>query len=299
MPGVIFDLDGVIVELRALGRPWLRLTAGAPYGAPGRHLATSLGATGPATTVSSACCSATGALGLALDDLRAGRVDLAVVGGADAVDRFIHAGFDLLGALTSDRMNPFGEGRSGLILGEGAGVMILESADHARARGVSPRVELAGAGLGGDANHMTGPDREGRGVERALRAALDDAAVSAEDVDLICAHATSTPFNDAMEARALHRVFGHRRPVVPTVAYKPVLGHTLGACGLLEAIACAEIIRRGEIPATPTPGPQDPDCPFPLLREVPRAQPVACAVSSNSAFAGNNAAVVLRRREVT
>lgn len=267
------------------------------YGAPARHLARSLGTAGPVVTVSTACCSATGALGVALDDLRAGRVDLAVVGGADAVDRFIHAGFDLLGALTPDRMNPFGEGRSGLVLGEGAGAMILESSDHARARGVTPLAELAGAGLAGDANHMTGPDREGGGVERALRMALHDAGITADDVDLVCAHATSTPFNDAMEARALHRLFGHRRPVVPAVAYKPVLGHTLGACGLLEAIACTEVIRRGQIPATPCPGPQDPDCAFPLLREDPLEQPVATVASSNSAFAGNNAAIVLRRWE--
>ncbi len=265
------------------------------YGAPARHLAAALGSRGPAVTVSNACCSSTAALGLALDDLRRGAIDVAVAGGADAVDRFIHAGFDLLGALTQGEMNPFGEGRTGLVLGEGAGALILETEAHARARGVLPLTFLAGSGSAGDANHMTGPDREGRGVERSLRMALDDAGVTADDVDLICAHATSTPFNDAMEARALHRLFGHRRPVVPAVAYKPVFGHTLGACGALEAIACVRALAGGRIPAPPTAGPQDPDCPYPLLRDEISGTPVAVAVSTNSAFAGNNAAVVLRR----
>ncbi|MDP7114753.1 MAG: beta-ketoacyl-[acyl-carrier-protein] synthase family protein, partial [Myxococcota bacterium] len=282
---------------RVEGRPPPWGPADTDYGAPARHLARALGSGGPAVTVSTACCSATAAMGLALDDLRRGAVDLAVVGGADAVDRFIHAGFDMLGALTAAEMNPFGQDRSGLVLGEGAGALILETREHARARGVTSRAWLAGAGLGGDANHMTGPDREGRGVERALRMALDDAGVTADDVELICAHATSTPFNDAMEARALHRLFGHRRPAVPAVAYKPVFGHTLGACGLLEAIACVLVLERGTIPPTPGPGPQDPDCPYPLLRDVALDGPVSVAASTNSAFAGNNAAVVLRRAE--
>ena len=124
---------------RVEGRPPPWGPADTDYGAPARHLARALGSGGPAVTVSTACCSATAAMGLALDDLRRGAVDLAVVGGADAVDRFIHAGFDMLGALTAAEMNPFGQDRSGLVLGEGAGALILETREHARARGVTSR----------------------------------------------------------------------------------------------------------------------------------------------------------------
>ncbi len=284
------EYHGAHVERRE--PPWG--PRGTDYGAPAREAAAALGLAGPVVTVSAACCSATSALGVALDDLREGRVDVALAAGADVVDRFVHAGFDGLRALTPDEMNPFGEGRSGLILGDGAAALVLETRDHAWARGVEPRAVLAGAGLAGDANHMTGPCREGRGVERALRMALVDAAVTADEVDLISAHATGTPYNDAMEARALHRLFGHRRPAVTAVGWKPVLGHTLAACGALEAVAAIECIARGTIPPTAGAGPQDPDCPFPLLRHAAARHPVRVVASTNSAFAGNNAAVVLR-----
>lgn len=276
--------------------PWGSADTG--YSAPARQVAHLLGIEGPVLTVSTACSSATAALGMALDDIRHGVVDMALVGGADRVDRFVHAGFDLLGALTAQTMNPFGTGRTGLILGDGAGALILEGLPHARARGVRVLAELAGAGSAADANHMTGPDREGRGVERALQMAIDDAALLVDDVDLVCAHATATPYNDAMEARALSRLFGHRRPLPMAVGYKPVTGHTLGACGVLEAIACVQIITNGTVPASAGAGPQDPDCPFPLLRGEPLRQPVGVAVSCNSAFAGNNAAVVVRALEL-
>ncbi len=275
--------------------PWG--AAGTGYSAPAVQVARVLGIEGPVLTVSTACSSATAALGMALDDIRHGIVDVALAGGADRVDRFVHAGFDLLGALTAGAMNPFGEDRSGLILGDGAGALILEGLTHARARGAHVLAELAGAGSAADANHMTGPDREGRGVERALQMAIDDAALLADDVDLVCAHATATPYNDAMEARALARLFGCCRPVIPAVGYKPVTGHTLGACGVLEAIACVRSMGAGVVPAGGGAGPQDPDCPYPLLRGDPVQMPVAVAASCNSAFAGNNAAVVLRAVE--
>lgn len=269
------------------------------YGAPAREAAAALGVRGPVLTVSAACCSATSALCVALDELREGRVDLALVAGADVVDRFVHAGFDLLRALTPGAMNPYAEGREGLILGEGAGALILESREHAVARGVAPRAVLAGSGMAGDANHMTGPCREGRGVERALRTALDDAGVTADDVDVISAHATGTPYNDAMEARALQRLFGHRQPPVPAVGWKPVLGHTLAACGALEAIGLVRCLEQGIVPHTVGAGPQDPDCPFPVVRHRPLEGDLRVAVSTNSAFAGNNAAVVIRSAEGT
>jgi 3-oxoacyl-(acyl-carrier-protein) synthase len=272
---------------------------GTGYGAPAREAAVALGIRGPVLTVSAACCSATSALCVALDELREGRVDLALVVGADVVDRFVHAGFDLLRALTPGAMNPYAEGREGLILGDGAGALILESREHAMARGVAPRAVLAGGGLAGDANHMTGPCREGRGVERAQRMALDDAGVTADQVDVISAHATGTPYNDAMEARALQRLFGHRLPSVPAVGWKPVLGHTLAACGALEAIGLVCCLEQGIVPHTAGAGPQDPDCPFPVVRHQPLEGELCVAVSTNSAFAGNNAAVVLHTPKTT
>ncbi len=282
---------------RVAGRtpPWSPDHAG--YSGPAERVAAHLDVRGPLVTVATACTSSTAALGLALDDLREGAVDLAIAGGVDVVDRFVHAGFDLLGALSGGAMNPFAAGRRGLVLGDGAAVVLLEREESARARGVAPRALLAGAGLSADANHMTGPDREGAGVERALRAALADAGYAAADVDLVCAHATATPYNDAMEARALHRLLGRRRPGVPVVGFKPVIGHTLGACGALEVVACVEAMARGTVPATAAPGPQDPDCPMPLRRGAALELRPRVVLSGNSAFAGSNAALVIAAPE--
>ncbi len=253
----------------------------------------------PATTVSIACASGTAALAVAAGWLADGRAPAVVICGVDALSLYIHAGFSGLGALSADRPRPFSAERDGLLLGEGAGALVIEPAASASRRGAAVLAELAGVGLSADAVHMTAPDRQGGGAARAMQAALADAGVGADTVDLVSVHATGTVFNDAMEGRALSRVFGDRP--LDLFGVKQAIGHTLGATGAIEAAVVVSAICEG----APPPGPAgiDPELGLP---EAPGRAP-RVVVSTNSAFGGANAAAVLaapgalpplRRRDV-
>jgi hypothetical protein len=238
----------------------------------------------PRTTVSVACASGTTVFELARGWLRAGWCERVVVAGVDALSLYIHAGFAGLGALAREATRPFGLGRDGLMLGEGAAAFLLETPASARAAGRPARATLLGVGLSQDGVHLTAPDRTGAGLARAIRVALEDAKVDPEEVGAVSAHATGTVFNDAMEARALSAVFD---APVPLHAAKPVIGHTLGAAGALEAALLLAILEGAEAPAPPTI--EDPDCP---LRVAP-TPPARLGLSVNAAFGGINAAIVL------
>jgi 3-oxoacyl-[acyl-carrier-protein] synthase II len=174
-------------------------------------------------------------------------------------------------------------------------MLVVESEAHARARGAMADIELAGCGLSGDAVHMTAPARDGAGAARAMRAALHDAGVAPSEIDFVSAHGTGTLYNDAMEMAALAAVFGASAPRPSVNSIKGAIGHTLGAAGSFEAIMCARVLRDGVIPATAGCEQLDPACALDIVRERPRRQPVRIALSTSSAFAGNNAAIVLRR----
>ncbi len=248
---------------------------------PTRAVARQLGLGGPIATVSVACISSTAAFLVAASWLREGRCDAVVVAGVDALSLFVHAGFGGLGALSASRPMPFSAERDGLLLGEAAAALLLEPESRAGARGIAA---LLGCGMAGDATHMTAPARDGRGAAASLRAALTDAGLRANDVDAVSLHATGTVFNDAMESAAVATVFGRRSLAFHGI--KHLLGHTLGAAGAVEAVVCAESIRRGTVP--PPPPSVGADCP---LRHEPR--PPRVVASMSSAFAGANAAIVL------
>ncbi|MCB9759982.1 MAG: hypothetical protein H6739_09130 [Alphaproteobacteria bacterium] len=247
---------------------------------------------GPVATVSIACASGTAAFALAQAWLLEVRADAVVVAGVDALSRYIHAGFNGLGALSAATPRPFHPDRDGLTLGEGAAALVLEPAERAAARGARARAALLGVGLAADAVHMTAPHREGRGAAAAIRAALDDAGLQPGDIDMVSVHGTGTVFNDNMEAFALREVFGARP--VPFHGVKQAIGHTLGAAGAIEAAVVVDALERGVQPPPPPVIADD----LPVARPPARPPAPRVALSTNAAFGGSNAAVVLARPDV-
>ncbi len=264
-----------------------------PYYAPAARVAEAIGARGPVVTPQLACASGSAAVALAADWVRAGRAEVVLAGGADLLCRFVVAGFNCLHA-TADVARPFDRDRRGLVLGEGAAVLVIEEAARAARRGARVRARVLGTGAAADATHMTAPDREGSGLVRAVLAALHDAAVDPDAVDFVSAHGTGTPFNDAMEARALRRLFGDRP--VPVNSIKGAIGHTLGAAGAFEAVLCSGVLDEACIPPTVGLEHPDPACEgLDLVHGEARRGDVRVAISTSSGFAGANTALVLGR----
>ncbi|CAL9581996.1 hypothetical protein SUDANB15_05025 [Streptomyces sp. enrichment culture] len=258
--------------------------------------------TGEARTVTSACASGTEAIGQAVDRIRHGRVDVALAGGAEAViTPAIMASFAAMRALADgdpsggSPSRPFGKDRDGFVNGEGAGVLVLESEEHARARGARVYCEAAGWGLSTDAHHMAAPDPSGGGIALALRRALQDAEGHVADVVHVNAHATATVDGDLAEARALRGVLGRRD--VPVTALKGHLGHLQGAAGGVEAVAAVLTLHHGVVPPTIGCAEVDDAIDLDVVRGAPRALPgTGDLVLSNSfGFGGHNAVLALRR----
>ncbi len=263
---------------------------------PASHIAAAVavatGAKGVRRTISSACASSTGAMGVAADLIRTGAADLVITGGTDTVSLAVTAGFNSLRALAADGCRPFST-QPGITLGEGAGVFVLERLDKARGRGAAVRAEILGYALSGDAHHATAPDDDGDGIARVLRAALQDAGIAASEVDYLSAHGTGTDANDIAESRASAAVFGRD---VPLSTPKSIFGHTLGASGVIETALTLGMAAQGLIP--PTLGFDAPREGCEALDYVPnvaREADIDTFVCNNYGFGGNNASVVLRR----
>jgi 3-oxoacyl-[acyl-carrier-protein] synthase II len=282
-------LGGVEEGERALGGDTKRRRLrDALYDAPAHDLARWLGATGPAITVSTACASGATALAVGADLLREGEADAVIAGGYDILCRFVMRGFDALRSLTRDFVRPFDRRRTGLLLGEGAAlVLLLREKDAGRAR----LGTLLGYGSASDGAHIAAPDPGGAGLERAVRAALAQADVTPDDLDFVSAHGTGTPLNDKIETAVLRRVIGTR--TVPVTSIKPGIGHTMGAAATLEAIMCLLASRHGMIPATLHLEEVDPDCDFDHVIGQPRASWPRISLSTSLGFGGCNGALVL------
>ena len=282
-------LGGVEEGERALDGSPRRLRR-ALYDAPAHGLARWLGARGAVVTVSTACASGATALGIGAEMLRRGEADAVIAGGYDILCRFVMRGFDSLRSLTRDRVRPFDRRRSGLLLGEAAALLLLR-----REREAGPRRlgTLLGCGSASDASHIAAPDPQGRGIERAMRAALAEAGIAGADIDFVSAHGTATPLNDPIEAAALRRVLGPRAGTVPVNSIKGAFGHAMGAAAALEAILCLLAGRHGQIPATLGLEERDAACDIDCVQGGPRALRPRMSLSTSLGFGGCNAALVI------
>lgn len=260
------------------------------------HLAMEFGATGPNLVTATACASGATAIGAALRLLRDGTCDVVIAGGSEAaVSPLIVTGFSQMGALskrTDDpraASRPFDADRDGFVIGEGSGILVLEREADALARGARVRAKVAGHGASADAYHMTAPDPEGRRILQALRAALAEAEVMPDEVDHVNAHGTSTPLNDAVEAKVLRELLGDGPAVTST---KGVTGHTLGAAGAIEAALTVLAIEHSTVPPTANLDRQDPDVELDVVAGRPRDRRIGVAVSNSFGFGGQNAVLV-------
>ena len=253
--------------------------------------------------VVSACASGSHALGEALRHIRDGHADIMLSGGSEAaITRLGYAGFCNMQAMSTDfndtpekASRPFDKLRDGFIMGEGSGVLVIESLEHAQARGARIYCELAGYGATCDAYHITGQDQEGKGLALCLNRALAEAGIEKSEVGYINAHGTSTPINDRCETLAIKRCFGELAPKISISSTKSMTGHLLGAAGGVEAAACVMAIHTGMIPPTINYENPDPDCDLDYTPNVAKARKVDVAISNNLGFGGHNASLVFKR----
>ena len=260
------------------------------------------GAKGPNTVVCTACAAGTHAIGDAFKTIQRGAADVMICGGNESVvTELALAGFSSLKALSTRNdepekaSRPFDKDRDGFVIGEGAGIMILEALDHALERGARIRGEVVGYGLTGDAYHMTAPPEDGEGGARCMRMALDDAGISPEDIDYINAHGTSTPLNDSCETAAIKSVFGERAYKIPVSSTKSMTGHLLGGAGGVEAVFCVKAIEDGVVPPTINYETPDPACDLDYVPNKARKQELSYVMSNSFGFGGTNAVLVFSK----
>jgi 3-oxoacyl-[acyl-carrier-protein] synthase II len=261
------------------------------------------GAKGPSYTQVTACASGTDALGQALDLIRAGRCDVVIAGGTEAcIVPFAIGGFQMLKALSVKRCHepekasrPFDADRDGFVLGEGSGILILESEEHAAARKAAILAELAGYGATSDAYHITAPDPSGEGGGKAIRLALQDAGMRGEEIQYYNAHGTSTEINDPMETKMIKYAFGDYAYKLKISSTKSMTGHCVAGGGGLEAIACILAINEGFFPPTINLEQPDPECDLDYVPQKAREGRIDAAASGSLGFGGHNGVVIFRR----
>ena len=264
-------------------------------GHAGDEIARRFGIRGPRLNLSLSCASGTAAIGLAFDLVRRGRADFVLAAGYDELSLYVYAGLSALRAITPETIRPFDQRRKGTLFSEGAGAVVIESAEHA-ARRKAPRIyaKILGRATNNDAFHMTAPETEAHGIQALMRAALNDAAIETAQIDHLNLHATGTPYNDAIETKAIHAVFGARGKEIPVCSIKSSIGHTMGAAGVLESIAAVKTLNEGKVP--PVLGldraEQDPACDLNAPTEV-LAGNFKTILKTSYGFGGTNAAVVL------
>jgi nodulation protein E len=262
--------------------------------APASQVSMACGLRGPAFAVASACASATHAIGIAFHMVRAGSVDCAVAGGSEACVTFgTLRGWEAMRVMSPDVCRPFSKDRMGLILGEGAAMMVLEPLERAQARGARILGEIVGFGMSADAADLTAPDQGG--MVRAMQGALTDAKLAPEDIQYVNAHGTGTAANDETETKALHEAFGAHAGKLAISSTKSMVGHALGAAGALELVATVLAVREGIAPPTIGYLGPDPACDLDCVPNKARALSIDAAVSNSFAFGGLNAVLAVKR----
>jgi 3-oxoacyl-[acyl-carrier-protein] synthase II len=260
------------------------------------------GCKGPNWSPVSACATSAHAIGEAWKSIRLGECDAVIAGGAEAaITPLGMGGFSVMKALSSRNddpaaaSRPFDKDRDGFVMGEGAGIVVLEELEHAKKRGANILAELVGYGANSDAHHVTAPAPEGEGAARCMRLALASAGMNPEEVGYINAHGTSTPFNDANETKAIKAVFGEHARKLAVSSTKSMTGHMLGAAGGAEAVVCAQALLRGVLPPTINYTTPDPECDLDYVPNQAREQRVEAAMSNSFGFGGTNAVLLFRR----
>ena len=264
------------------------------FNAPASHITMEHGLTGPAFAVASACSSTAHAVGQAFHMVRNGLADVAVTGGTEACITYgTMKGWEALRIMAIDTCRPFSKGRTGMVLGEGAGIYILEELEQARARGAEIYAEMAGLGMSSDAGNIVHPSADG--AARAMRAALDDAGLEGSEVGYVNAHGTGTTANDITETAALHMVFGDHAARLAVSSTKSMHGHALGAAAALELAAAILAVRDGILPPTANYTERDPQCDLDYVPNEAREAVIEAALSNSFAFGGLNAVLAVRR----
>jgi nodulation protein E len=257
-------------------------------------LAMEFGVTGPSFTVATACASSNHAIGIASNMVRSGMCDVVLAGGSEATfSEGVLLAWEAMRVVSPTVCRPFSKDRNGMMLGEGAAMLVIESLEHAQARGARPLAEIAGFGMSSDAHHVTQPSAEG--ASRAITRALANAQLTPDAIGYVNAHGTGTTVNDATETRALHLAFGDHAARLAVSSTKSMHGHTLGAAGAIEAAATILSLRDGFIPPTIHSSDPDPECDLDYVPNESRASDGEYAISNSFAFGGLNAVLVLRR----
>jgi 3-oxoacyl-[acyl-carrier-protein] synthase II len=268
------------------------------------EIAIKYGLHGPALSLASACATGTNSIGEAAERIRHGMAEVMICGGGESVMHPI-----ALAALSNMRAvsrrneeperasRPFDADRDGFVMGEGAGVLVLESLDHAQKRGARIHAEVVGYGVSCDAFHITAPDENGTGAALSMKLALEDAGLRPEEIDYINAHGTSTPLNDSIETRAIHRIFGGYAYQVPISSTKSMIGHLMGAAGAVESVVCVKTLQTGVIHPTINYETPDPDCDLDYVPNEAREIDPHTALSNSFGFGGHNATLIFHRWE--
>jgi 3-oxoacyl-[acyl-carrier-protein] synthase II len=262
-------------------------------------VAIEVGARGPNFSIVSACATATHCIGEALRTMRSGDADVMIAGGSEAaITPLGFAGFCAMKAMScrndapAKASRPFDKGRDGFIMGEGSGVLVMETLEHARARGARIYCEISGYGCSCDAFHITQPDPEGRGLSLAMTKAMANAGITPNQIDYINAHGTSTPYNDKFETMAVKKVLGDHAYRIKMSSTKSMTGHLLGAAGGIEAAICAKTIETGEIAPTINYDDPDPECDLDCVPNTKQPAAVKTVLSNNLGFGGQNATLI-------
>lgn len=267
------------------------------------NIAIRYGIKGPCSTIVTACASGTDAIGAAFQAIKYGKVETAVTGGAEAaITKLGVGGFCKIQALSTEHNDepekacrPFSKDRDGFVIGEGAGILILEEAEHAKARGAQIYGEICGYGMTCDAYHLTAPDPEGDGAARAMLEAIEEAGITPEDIDYINAHGTSTPVNDAMETKAIKKAFGEHAYRLKVSSTKSMTSHMIGAAGGIETIISLLAIRDGYFPCTLNLETPDPECDLDYVPNAGVRGKITYALTESLGFGGHNGALVVSK----
>ena len=259
------------------------------------NISIEFGFKGPTTIIPTACAAGNYAIGYACDLIRLGRANIMLAGGSDPFSKVAYVGFGRLNAIAPEICQPFDKNRKGMLIGEGAGMLVLESLEDALARNANIYAEILGYGLSCDGYHITIPHPDGNGVVSAMEKALREANIKPGDVQHISAHGTGTVANDKAETISIKKVFGEHAKRLAISSIKSMIGHTMGAASAIEAIACALAIKEGIVPPTINFETQDPECDLDFVPNVKREMEINIALNNAYAFGGNNSCLVLKK----